>query len=290
MIVLILQMLLNEFINHFNSSLTDHYSKPEVTAFYRRLTDFYFKWPPTFSILNPEYRLNKEELQKLSLALDGLKKFRPIQYIINESHFYGRTFYVDEHVLIPRPETEELVKWVLSDFKDAEDNYNLLELGTGSGCIAISLAKEQSKFNIKAFEVSMAALGVAQKNALHHNVEIDFIHQDIRMLEVWDKPLSVIISNPPYIEPKEKKEMPLNVLNYEPHLALFTPENEPLYFYKKIIHFANSGLDCNGCLYLEINPKFEEDLLTFIKSKSFKDIEVRNDIFGKNRMLKAVKS
>tara|TARA_B100001175_G_C19510418_1_gene643459 strand:+ start:310 stop:1161 length:852 start_codon:yes stop_codon:yes gene_type:complete len=283
-------MLLNEFRNHFNSSLTDYYPKSEIIAFYRRLTDFYFKWPPTFSILNPEYHLKKDELQKLSLALEGLMKFRPIQYIINESHFYGRTFYVDEHVLIPRRETEDLVKWVLRDFKDAEDHYNVLELGTGSGCIAISLAIEQSKFNIKALEVSKAALGVAQKNALHHNVEIDFIHQDMRILKVWDKTLNVMISNPPYIEPDEKKEMLPNVLDYEPHLALFTPDNEPLYFYKKIILLANSSLGSNGCLYLEINPKFEEDLLTFIKSRSFRDIEVRNDIFGKKRMLKAVKS
>ena len=290
MIVLILHMLLNEFRNQFHSSLTDHYPKSEITAFYGRLTDFYFQWPPTFSVLNPQYQLNKEELQKLFFALDELKKFKPIQYINNESYFYGRSFYVDEHVLIPRPETEELVKWVLSDFKDAEDHYNVLELGTGSGCIAISLAKEQSKFHIEALEVSKAALGVAQKNALHHNVEIDFIHQDMRELEVWDKPLNIMISNPPYIEPDEKKEMLPNVLDYEPHLALFTPENEPLYFYKKIILLAQSGLDSNGCLYLEINPKFEEDLLTFIKTATFKDIEVRNDIFGKNRMLKAVKS
>ena len=288
--MLILHMLLNEFRNHFHSALTDHYQKSEITAFYGLLTDFYFQWPRTFFILNPQYQLNNEELQKLFFALYELKKFKPIQYITNESHFYGRSFYVDEHVLIPRPETEELVNWVLSDFKDAEDHYNVLELGTGSGCIAISLAKEQCKFNIEALEVSEAALGVAQKNALHHNAEIDFIHQDMRELEVWYKPLNIMISNPPYLQPDEKKEMLPNVLNYEPHLALFTPENEPLYFYKKIILFAQSCINSNGCLYLEINPKFEEDLLTFIKTATFKDIEVRNDIFGKNRMLKAVKS
>ncbi len=288
--MLILHMLLNEFRNHFHSALTDHYQKSEITAFYGLLTDFYFQWPRTFFILNPQYQLNNEELQKLFFALYELKKFKPIQYITNESHFYGRSFYVDEHVLIPRPETEELVNWVLSDFKDAEDHYNVLELGTGSGCIAISLAKEQCKFNIEALEVSEAALGVAQKNALHHNAEIDFIHQDMRELEVWYKPLNIMISNPPYLQPDEKKEMLPNVLDYEPHLALFTPENEPLYFYKKIILFAQSCINSNGCLYLEINPKFEEDLLTFIKTATFKDIEVRNDIFGKNRMLKAVKS
>ena len=290
MIVLILPMLLNEFKNHFISSLTDHYPKSEITAFYRRLTDFYFQWSPTFSVLNPQYQLNKKELQKLFLALDELKKFKPIQYIINESYFYGRQFFVNEQVLIPRPETEELVKWVLNDFNDVQNYINILELGTGSGCIAISLAKEQSKFNIEALDVSETALEIAKKNAIRHHIEIDFIHQDMTALVVWNKSLDVIISNPPYIEAEEKREMLPNVLDYEPHLALFTPEQDPLYFYRKIIALAQSSLKSNGCLYLEINPKFKENLLTFIKSETFKDIEVRNDIFGKNRMLKAVKS
>ena len=197
---------------------------------------------------------------------------------------------MDEHVLIPRQETEELVKWVLSDYKDEEHHCNVLELGTGSGCIAISLAKEQRKFKIEALDVSKAALQVAQKNAFLHNSEIDFVHQDICRLENWHKPLDVIISNPPYIEPNEKKEMLPNVLDHEPHLALFTPNGEPLYFYKKIIFLANSCLKVNGCFYLEINPKYIKDLVAFIKTCTFKDIEVRNDIFGKNRMLKAVKS
>ena len=290
MIVLILHMLLNEFRNHFTSSLTDHYPKSEIATFYSRLTDFYFQWPPTFTVLNPEYQPNKEELMKLSLALDKLKKLRPLQYIINESYFYGRSFYVNEQVLIPRPETEELVKWVLSDFEDVKDCYNVLELGTGSGCIAISLAKEQSKFCIQALDISETALDIAKKNALHHHAEIDFIHQDMTSIEVWSKSINVVISNPPYIEPDEKKEMLPNVLEYEPHLALFTPKREPLYYYKKIIAIAQSSLNSNGSLYLEINPKFKEDLITYIKRKTFKDIEVRNDIFGKNRMLKAVKS
>ena len=290
MIVLILSMELNKFRDHFISSLKDYYPRSEITAFYRRLTDFYFQWPPTFSVLNPKYLLNTEELYKLYFVLDELKKFRPIQYILKESHFYGRTYYVDECVLIPRPETEELVKWVLSDFKDSKDHFNILELGSGSGCIAISLAKEQSKFNIEALDISKAALCIAKKNAKLYNAEIDFIHQDISSLENWHKPLDIIISNPPYIEPGEKKEMLPNVLDHEPHLALFTPDKEPLYFYKKIIVLANSSLKVNGCFYLEINPKYKEELITLIKTRTFKDIEVRNDIFGKNRMIKAVKS
>lgn len=290
MIVLILHMLLNEFKNFFTSSLTDYYPKSEIIAFYRRLTDYYFHWPPTFSVLNPQYQLRKDELLILSQSLDELKKFRPIQYIINESNFFGRTFYVNEQVLIPRPETEELVKWVLIDYNDSKDYYNVLELGTGSGCIAISLAKEQSKFCIEALDVSESALHIAKKNALHHQAEIDFIQQDMTSVEVWSKAIDVIVSNPPYVEPNEKKEMLPNVLEYEPHLALFTPKLEPLYFYKKIISLAQTCLNPDGCLYLEINPKFKEDLVTYIKRGTFKDIEVRNDIFGKNRMLKAVKS
>ena len=290
MIVLILLMLLNEFINHFTYSLTEYYSISEITAIYRRLTDFYFRWPPTFSVLNPEYQLEKGELHKLSLALLELKKFRPIQYFTNESYFFGSSFYVNEHVLIPRPETEELVKWILSDFKDAKYHYNVLELGTGSGCIAISLAKGQSKFHIEALDISETAIEIAKKNAIHHHVEIDFIHQDMTVLENWSKALDVVVSNPPYIEPNEKREMFPNVLEYEPHLAMFTPKQDPLYFYKKIIAFAQSSLNQNGCLYLEINPKFQEDLVIYIKSKTFKDIKVKKDIFKKNRMLKALKS
>jgi release factor glutamine methyltransferase len=152
------------------------------------------------------------------------------------------------------------------------------------------LAKEQSKFCIQALDISETALDIAKKNALHHHAEIDFIHQDMTSIEVWSKSINVVISNPPYIEPDEKKEMLPNVLEYEPHLALFTPKREPLYYYKKIIAIAQSSLNSNGSLYLEINPKFKEDLITYIKRKTFKDIEVRNDIFGKNRMLKAVKS
>ena len=288
--VLILQMLLNKFRNHFVSSLKDNYQKSEINALYSRLTDFFFQWPSTFSFLNSSYELNSDEFKKLSLALEDLKKFRPIQYIINESYFYGRSFYVDENVFIPRPETEDLVEWVLADFKDHEDNCNLLELGTGSGCIAISLAKEQSKFNIEALDISMGALGVAQKNALNHDVKIEFIHQDMMDLSIYSTPLNIMISNPPYIDPEEKKVMLPNVLDYEPHSAIFTPKKNPLYFYNKIILLAQSFLVKNGCLYLEINPKFQKALLNIIKTATFKDIEMRNDIFGKKRMLKAIKS
>ena len=282
-------MLLNEFKNHFTSSLLDNYPKSEIKTFFRRITLFYFGWSPTFSFSNPEYFLNNMEFQKLNVALEHLKKFKPLQYILNEAHFYGREFYVNENVLIPRPETEELVKWVLDDFNYLEQPLNILELGTGSGCIAISLAKEQSHFIIEAIEISEKALTVAKTNAASLGVNINFFQEDIKNLKQWHKTLDVIISNPPYIEPDEKIEMMTNVLDYEPHLALFTPKKDPLYFYKKIIDFAQSVLRTNGNIFFEINPKYSVELRTYIKNRSFKDIELRNDIFGKIRMLKAVK-
>ena len=289
MIVLILRMLLNEFRNHFTDTLIDDYPKTEITSLFRRLTDFYFQWPPTFMVLNPDYQLNKVELEKLSVALGALEEHKPLQYITNEAYFYGRTFYVNENVLIPRPETEDLVNWVMKDYLEVQHSLDVLDLGTGSGCISVSLAKEQSLFNVEALEVSEMALEVAKKNADFHHVKINFIQKDMKSLEFWNKPLDVIISNPPYIVPREKKEMLPNVLNHEPHLALFTPEKDPLYFYKKIIVLAQSSLKPNGHLYLEINPIFSESLEAFVKAHTFNNIEVRNDIFGKKRMLKAVK-
>ncbi len=290
MIVLILSMLLNEFRNHFVDSLIKDYPKTEIIAFFRRLTDFYFQWSPTFYPLNPDYPLSDRELDILSKALLELKEHKPLQYIIHDAHFYGRSFYVDENVLIPRPETEDLVNWVLSDFDQYEGGLNVLEVGTGSGCIAVNLVKENNNFNVEALDVCAQAIAIAQKNAIFHEVEVDFIVQDIRGLEGWTKPLDIIISNPPYVAPGEKKEMLPNVLDYEPHLALFAPEKDPLYYYKKIMVVAESSLKVGGSLYFEVNPKFLEQLVSFIKTKTFEDIEVRNDIFGKQRMLKALKS
>ena len=290
MIVLFLPMLLNDFKKKFNDSLKGDYPQTEINSFFRHLTDFYFQWPPTFLALNPRYTLDEAALEKLSSALNELKQHKPLQYILGEAHFYGRRFYVDERVLIPRPETEALVDWILTDHSEQEKAVDVLEVGAGSGCIGVNLAKENARFNVEAIEVSESALTVARQNASLHEVKVDFILQDLRALEVWKKPLDVVVSNPPYIEPDEKKEMLPNVLNHEPHLALFTPKKDPLYFYKKIIVLAQASLKSNGGLYLEINPKYYRALKTFINTKNFKDIEVRNDIFGKKRMLKALRS
>ena len=278
-----------EFRNHFYKELEEVYPVTEVQSFLKRLIQFYFKWDPTFISTHPNYILNKSEITQLNFALLELKKNRPIQYILNEAFFMGHSFYVNESVLIPRPETEELVSWILFDFFLSNNKLNVLDIGTGSGCISISLLKVNPKLNITGIDVSSLAIEVAKKNAKRHKVDVCFLQRNIIALSNWEQSLDVIVSNPPYIKPEEKPEMFSNVLDYEPHLALFTPEDDSLFFYKKITSFAEKNLKTDGLLYFEINPKYMESLKKMISSYSFKDIVVRNDIFGKNRMLKAVK-
>ena len=282
-------MQLIEYRNHFYKELKTVYSLTEIQIFLKRLVKYYFDWDPTFIAIHPNYALSQSETAQLDFVLLELKKNKPIQYILNETFFMGHSFYVDESVLIPRPETEELVSWMLSDFPLSKDILNVLDIGTGSGCIPIVLAIENLNLNITAIDVSHLALEVAKKNAKIHDTDVNFIQKDITTLSNWDQSLDVIVSNPPYIMPEEKKEMLLNVLNYEPHLALFTPEDDSLFFYKKIIAFAEINLKTKGVLYFEINPKYIGALKKMISSYSFKDIVVGNDIFGKNRMLKATK-
>ncbi len=283
-------MLINEFKVHFNKSLIDIYPQNEVNSFFRILTDHFFQWPPTFSVLNPDHRLTAKESNQLSAALLDLIKHKPVQYITQEAFFYNRNFYVDENVLIPRPETEELISWVLEDSKDNGAQRRVLDIGTGSGCIPITLAKEENNFTIDALDISTGALEVAKKNAQRHKVEINFFKVDIRESISWPYPLDIMIANPPYVEPDEKNKMLPNVLEYEPHLALFTPHNHPLFYYDKIIELSRTFLKSGGCLYLEINPVHATALATLIKANHFDYIEIRNDIFGKKRMLKALKS
>jgi len=282
-------MQLIEYRNHFYKELKEIYTLTEIQSFLKRLIKSYFEWNPTFISLHPDYLLNQSEKARLDQALLELKKNKPIQYILNEAFFMGHSFYVDESVLIPRPETEELVSWMLSDFSLSKDKLKVLDIGTGSGCIPIALVKENPNLNITAIDVSPSAIEVAKKNAKRHKADIHFLQRDIIILSNWEQSLDVIVSNPPYIKIEEKNKMLSNVLDYEPHLALFTPEDDSLFFYKKITAFAEINLKTKGVIYFEINPKCEEALKKMISSYSFKDIVVGNDIFGKNRMLKAIK-
>ena len=283
-------MLLSEFRIYFRKILSELYSKREIDTFFKILIDFYFDWKSTFIGLNPNYVLDSNQLQKLKFALAELELGKPIQYVTNQAFFLNNEFYVNDSVLIPRPETEELVKWVLDDINEYKiTSPHLMDIGTGSGCIAISLAKANREIKLTAIDLSKEALIVAKKNASKHKVKIDFVQEDIQSLSHINRTFDIIVSNPPYIHPDEKKDILPNVLNHEPHMAFFTPNNDPIYFYRLIINFASKVLKSLGSLYLEINPKFLELLKSNFSSRYFSEVEVRNDIFGKPRMLKVIK-
>lgn len=282
-------MTLIEFRSYFRAQLKDVYVLEECDDFLKRLMQAYFKWEPIKIGLDPNYKLTSVEEEKLKLALIELKKERPLQYILGTAYFLDLELEVNAAVLIPRPETEELVHWILAG-EDKQNPLTVLDIGTGSGCIAISLKKAAQQWNVAALDVSEQALEVAGSNASKNETPIQFHLEDILVKKQWLIPLDVIVSNPPYVVPSEKAQMLANVLENEPDLALFVPEEEPLLFYKRIIEFAEQNLKPSGALYFEINPIFVDELVTFFKKFTFESVEVRNDYLNRPRMIKAIKS
>jgi len=258
----------------------------------------------------PERDLSVQQSETLRDILNQLKTGKPIQYILGKTEFYGLTFKVNSSVLIPRPETEELVAWVIesvgsfqlavgsglkveSEKQKAEGK--ILDIGTGSGCIAISLKKNLPGFNVLAIDISKDALKTAKENAKLNDVNVEFIEADIlnvpRPFNFHLSPLtssSIIISNPPYVTQHDKTQMHINVTDFEPHTALFVPENDPLIFYKAIADFALTNLIENGLLFFEINESLGADMVELLKDKGFRNIELRKDMSGRDRMIRAV--
>ena len=244
--------------------------------------DFLLGYNRSDCIIHSDKDITSEVSDKIKQIIADLKTNKPIQHIIGETEFYELKFKVNEHTLIPRPETEELVKWILQhEFTSA------LDIGTGSGCIAIALRKNKSA-EISAIDVSESALLVAKENAKINGVEINFLLQDILKTTALPK-VDVIVSNPPYVLDMEKEIMQDNVLNNEPHLALFVPDNNPLLFYKKIAELAFTSLSKNGLLFFEINERFGKQTVAMLNAIGFVDIELKKDINDKDRMVKATK-
>lgn len=236
---------------------------------------------------DPDLMVSEDATIKFWEIEAELKKGRPIQYILGEAAFYGMKLKVDESVLIPRPETEELVDWVLKSSSPS----SILDIGTGSACIPIALAKSLENCKITGVDVSQEALAVAQENVHFHNVNVDLLELDITKKEDWERleQVDVIISNPPYIDIGEKDLMPRQVLDHEPHLALFAPLGKAMYFYDIICDFAVLKLNPNGLLYFELNEFNASKVLELIEAKGFANIELRKDLSGKPRMIRALK-
>ena len=286
-------MLLREIKNIYHKELDEIYSKEEVNSFFAMLIDHYLKLERFVLAVQPNLSLTKAEERPLFEALSQLRSHRPIQYVIGAAHFMDMDFNVDETVLIPRPETEELVRWVIEDFRNfktavLEERPALLDIGTGSGCIAVSLARHLPDFEVHAFDVSGEALSVARKNAKSGKVNVAFEQVDILDSRENTNKFDVIVSNPPYVRNKEKKDMAQNVMDHEPELALFVSDDNPLEFYDAIANFAKKNLKKGGSLYLEINQYLAKETEQLLRNHEFSEIELRKDIFGNDRMLKAV--
>jgi len=232
-------------------------------------------------------QLSLNEQLRIQEIIDDLKNCRPVQYILGETEFYGLKFKVNENVLIPRPETEELVEWVIKEEEPAT-GYKILDIGTGSGCIAIALAKHLPEAEMFALDISDKALAVARRNAKENQADIRFFQYDILNDEPF--PFSTllfdcIVSNPPYITLKEKDSMAKNVLDYEPHQALFVPDENPLLFYERIAGFAHKYLSSNGSLYLETNSLYGQATAEALKNKNFRSMKLLKDISGNDRII-----
>ncbi len=281
-------MTITSLKNIFKIHLKDLYPITEIESFFFQLIEFKIGLKRIDLALNPNQELTPDDEIYFSDSLVQLRKEIPLQYIIGKTEFYGLPFKVDKNVLIPRPETEELVSWIIEDVKKNSDKIKILDIGTGSGCIAISLAKNIPNAEIWALDTSKKALKIAQENAILNNIEIKFINEDILQLDELTTQFNSIVSNPPYVRDLEKKEIKNNVLDNEPHLALFVKDSNPLLFYDKITDFAKKNLMPNGNLYFEINQYLGKETMDLLEKKELKNIELRKDIFNNDRMIKAI--
>ncbi len=282
-------MLFLDYKKQFSTVLKNEYPAEEINSFFNILIEHYLNVTRLELALNPKKKLSSEEIKLFDKILLQLQQHEPIQYIIGETEFFGLKFQVNKNVLIPRPETEELVSWILSDLSDNNTSaIKILDIGTGSGCIAISLAKNSLNAKLTALDISKEALKVASNNAEANGVKVKFENQDILHL---NKPLDsfdIIVSNPPYVRDLEKKEMNRNVLENEPEGALYVRDNEPLIFYEAITDLAQASLNKGGSLYFEINQYLAKETEKLLQEFGFKTT-LKKDIFGNFRMIKGIK-
>ena len=290
--------------------LTSIYETDEAKAIVRWVLDVRFGLSLTDIVCGKADELNEEACAELEEMMLRLEKAEPVQYVVGKADFCGRMFQVEPGVLIPRPETGELVRWiekvVLGGSKRAEleqkGQYSILDVGTGSGCIAITLALEMKEVKVTAWDVSEKALSIAQKNAKALGADVTFEQKDILELSLEKQNYSLtshllpltskydlIVSNPPYVCDKEKAAMERHVLEHEPHLALFVPDDDPLRFYRAIGHYAQEALKPDGLLYFELNPLYAHETEALLRDLGFAETEIRQDMFGKQRFLKAKK-
>lgn len=284
-------MTIKKYRQYFINSLEDLYSIEELQSIFYLLAEKLLHLSRIDITLQLDNTLTSDEEINFNQAIDRLKIYEPVQYILGETEFFGYPFLVNKQVLIPRPETEELVSWIIEDVDKKETT--ILDIGTGSGCIAISLAKKLNNAVVSAIDISNKAIEVAKKNALINNVNVEFSRVDVLNFEdklvlqdKWKSKFDIIVSNPPYVRMQEKKLMQLNVIDHEPDIALFVEDDDPLLFYRRISELSRQYLKHNGTLYLEINEYLGVEMEKMLNEAGFKHVELKKDMFGKNRMIK----
>ena len=281
-------MQLKSLQKFFQNGLLGYYPKEEIDAFFYRICEHHLSYKRIDVSLKSETLITPETFEYFETAISRFLTYEPIQYILGSTSFFGLEFKVDANVLIPRPETEELVAWIL---KNTDSNYPLkiLDIGTGSGCIAVSLAKQLPNAEVYALDVSPKALEMTKFNAQQNAVQLNIIEANVLGWNPTDLSFDIIVSNPPYVRESEKEQMAPNVLEHEPHLALFVENNNPLIFYQAIVALSQQILKKQGKLYFEINEYLGNETQALFSLDAFENLQLKADIFGKHRMVCAQK-
>ena len=270
--------------------LAQVYDEGEAKAIARMVYEVRFNLTLSDLFIGKDTQLSANDQAELAEITQRLEQQEPVQYVLGQADFCGRTFLVNQHVLIPRPETEELCRWIISEFRDESLEFrdcSILDIGTGSGCIAITLAADLPKAEVTAWDISGEALQVARENAKRLHLNVTFERTDALNTPLDHERWDVIVSNPPYICNKERARIEANVLDHEPHTALFVPDDSPLLFYSAIAQYGLTALKTGGRLYFEINPLYAQELAEMLSMMSYHDIEIKNDTYGKQRMIRA---
>ena len=275
-------------IQYIEKELEGLYPGTEIQGFTRLILENVFRLNYTGLVLRKDDPILSAEKKQIEKIVQKLKNFEPVQYILGETEFYGLKIKVNPSVLIPRPETEELVNWIVET--GLPGNPKIADVGTGSGCIALALKKQMDNASILAVDISEKAIQTAEINSNLNRLDVEFFQTDILNWEKyeWDC-FDLIVSNPPYVREMEKVKMQPNVLNFEPQMALFVPDDDPLIFYRKIASFAKKYLQKNGWLYFEINENLGREMTLLMQNLGFRKTEVKKDINGKDRMLRCAR-
>ncbi len=282
---------ISDVFKYYTSLLTEIYEVRESKAVMYQLISYFFSYDKIDFVKKPDFRLSESELLKIHFAVKELLSNKPLQYILGETDFLGLKIKVNPHVLIPRPETEELVQLICKLEDTHTIKSGILDIGCGSGCIGIALKKFYDKVDVYGLDVSEEALEVARGNAVLNDVGLNFIKTNILDKTGWIElgRYQIIVSNPPYVRDSEKKLMNKNVLEFEPKNALFVPDSNPLLFYRKIAQFCEDHLLEEGVLYFEINEAFGKETKEMLNKLSFKSIQIIQDLNGKDRFIRALK-